>query len=112
MRRAAMALAFVLVAGARSATADEPPAVERARAHYDRGIELFNAGEHPLALVELRRAYEIAPTHRLLYFIGQAEIRVGALAEALQTLEGYLEESGAEVAPGRRDEVLRDIAGL
>ena len=107
--RATLSLIAVLAAATTwSAVAHAAPEDE-ARARVQRGLELYDEGDYRLALVELERAYEIAPSYKLLYNIGQIHIQLGEYARAQRALRRYLEDGGAEIAPERRAEVEKDL---
>jgi len=97
--------------GARVAFADPQPAsVKEAGKHFQRGVSLYNEADYRAALVEFRRAYDIAPNSAVLYNIGQAYYQLQNYAAALTTLERYLSESGA--AAPHRPEVEQTIGTL
>lgn len=101
-------LASVLTLSATAASADD----EEARAHFKRGVELYDEGDYKLALVELERAYEIVPSYKVLYNIGQVHYQLGEYARAHRALRRYLDEGGAEIPADRRAEVEKDLATL
>ena len=86
------------------AHADVPvnSSVKEAGKHFQRGVTLYNEADYRAALVEFRRAYEIAPNAAVLYNIGQTYYQLQNYAAALSTLDRYLTESGA-IAPHRRE---------
>jgi hypothetical protein len=108
-------LAYVLVTALipLSARADPPSPsdVEAARAHYKRGVELYDEKKYEQALVELERADSLAPTHRLLYNIALVQRQLGDVAGALRSFTSYL-AAASEVPPARRTEVERAMAEL
>jgi len=77
-------------------------AVTDAAKHFQRGVTLYNEADYRAALVEFRRAYEIAPNAAVLYNIGQTYYQLQNYAAALIALGRYLTEAGA-TAPHRRD---------
>ncbi len=85
----------------RQSSTAEKEAAERFR----RGLSLFNESEYALALIELERAYQLAPNFRALYNIGLVNIQLGRYANATHSLERYLQDGTAEVAKARREEV-------
>jgi tetratricopeptide (TPR) repeat protein len=110
MRRAALVL---LVASSMTLSSTALGAGEdEARAHFKRGVELYDEGDYKLALVELERAYEIVPSYKVLYNIGQVHYQLGEYARAHRALRRYLDEGGADVEPERRAEVEKDLATL
>src|SRR5262249_23789803 len=50
-------------------------AMDEARAHYSKGVQLYNEGSYDAALVELERANKLAPSYRILYSIGLVKLR-------------------------------------
>jgi hypothetical protein len=94
------------------AYADPQPgsSVKEAGKHFQRGVALYNEADYRAALVEFRRAYDIAPNAAVLYNIGQTYYQLQNYAAALSTLERYLNEAGA-TAP-HRPEVEQTIGTL
>lgn len=97
---------------AHAQTQPEPPAVAQARTHFTRGVELFKEGNYRAALIEFRRAHEIAPNYRLLYNLGQTHQELHDYVSALRAYEQYLDKGGAEIAADRRAEVEAEIKKL
>ncbi len=94
-----------------AATAPEPPGtdVERARVHYDRGIQLYNEENYDAALYEFERAYELAPSFKILYNMARIQRQQNNYAASLLNFRRYLNEGAANVPEDRRKEVERDI---
>jgi hypothetical protein len=84
------------------ADAPSPAAATDAAKHFQRGVTLYNEADYRAALVEFRRAYEIAPNPAVLYNIGEAYYQLQNYAAALVALGRYLTESG-QTAAHRRD---------
>jgi hypothetical protein len=84
--------------------------VKDAGKHFQRGVALYNETDYRAALVEFRRAYEVAPNAAVLYNIGQTYYQLQNYASALTTLERYLIESGATAS--HRREVEQTIETL
>jgi len=82
----------VVIALASAAHADTP--TKEAGKHFQRGVALYNEADYRAALVEFRRAYEIAPNSVVLYNIGETQYQLQNYAAALTTLDRYLNESG------------------
>jgi hypothetical protein len=93
-------------------TAASPEVVAEAKQRFDRGFELYNEGDYPLALIEFNRAYELVPNYRVLYNIGQVCIQLAQYANARRALEEYREKGGTTLSQDRRDAVGRDLAML
>lgn len=99
------ALVSALVVSPVAARADTPATSATAKdagKHFNRGVSLYNEADYRAALVEFRRAYEIAPNALVLYNIGQTFYQLQNYAAALTTLQKYLAEAGP-TAPHRRD---------
>jgi tetratricopeptide (TPR) repeat protein len=94
------------------ATAAEPDGARRASDHFRRGVELYQEGAYRAAIVEFKRAYEIAPNYRLLYNIAQTQIQLLDYHSAAQAYEAYLAEGGADVPEARRREVEDALGAL
>lgn len=88
------------------------PAQEEARQRFERGMQLYNDGAYDLALIELQRAYDLAPSYKLLYNIAQVNAQLSNYAGALRAFEKYLADGGADVAPERRASVEKEIQTL
>jgi tetratricopeptide repeat protein/PEGA domain-containing protein len=84
--------------------------VREAGKHFQRGVSLYTEADYRAALVEFRRAYEIAPNSAVLYNIGETYYQLQNYAAALSTLQRYLSESGATA--GHRREVEQTIDTL
>jgi hypothetical protein len=87
-------------------------AKQEAGTRFRKGLELYNDGDYQAALIEFRRAYELAPNYNVLYNIGQVYFQLQDYAGALTALERYLAEGGAAVNGNRRAEVEKDLAKL
>lgn len=86
------------------AYADTPSAsaIREAGRHFQRGVTLYNEADYRAALVEFKRAHDIAPNPTVLYNIGQTYYQLQNYAAALTTLDRYLAEAGPG-APHRSD---------
>ena len=92
------------------AKADDP--IERARLHYERGLQLFNEENYDAALFEFDRAYELAPSYKILYNMGRIQRQQHNYAAALRSYARYLREGGTGVPPERQAEVEKEISIL
>ena len=113
--------AALLGLAAPAALADPPAAspaaspTKEATKHFHRGVALYNEADYRGALVEFKRAYEIAPNASVLYNVGETYYQLQNYAAALAMLERYLNEAGT-AAPHRREveqtlEILRTRVG-
>jgi hypothetical protein len=87
-------------------------AVERAKIHYDRGIQLYAEENFEAALTEFERAYELSPNFRILYSLALIQRHQNDYAAALANFQRYLREGGAGLPEDRRAEVEKEIAVL
>jgi hypothetical protein len=83
-------------------------ASERFRA----GVRFYKDGDFAAALVEFKRAYELAPNYRVLYNLGQTSQELNDYASALASFEQYLAEGKNEIDAARRKSVEGWIADL
>jgi hypothetical protein len=92
------------------AMADTPSAAAVADAgkHFQRGVMMYNEADYRAALVEFKRAYEIAPNPAVLYNIGQTHYQLQNYAAALTALGRYLTEAGSSAQHRREVEQTID----
>jgi hypothetical protein len=76
----------------------------QARAHYESGVSLFEAGNKEQALVEFQLAHELSPKKENLFMIAQCQYHLGLLKEARANYEEFMAQ------PSSGD--LADIARL
>jgi hypothetical protein len=111
----AVTAALAVAAPSLSALAQSAPAKEQqqeAATRFKKGIELFTDGDYQAALIEFRRANDLAPNFTVLYNIGQVSFQLQDYAGALSALERYLSDGGARIPAARKADVLRDIEKL
>lgn len=113
----ALPLAAALFVAAPSVLAQEakqPSAadIEEAKRRYQRGRELYEDNDLNAALVEIRRAYDLAPNYKLLFDIGQICYQLPDYPCALRTFKQYLADGGANVPEDRKAEVENDLRKL
>jgi hypothetical protein len=92
-----------------SGTASEPDSILAARKHFDLGMQLYREGNARGALIEMSRAYEIAPSPRLLFNIGQTALEAKDYATAYDALSRYLAAEPSDLTPTRRRTVEADL---
>lgn len=85
---------------------------QEAATRFKKGLELFKDGDYQAALIEFRRANELAPNFNVLYNIGQVYFQLQDYPGALNALERYLNEGASSIPASRRAEVQRDIDKL
>lgn len=108
--QASFVVGLVLLAG--SARAAPPSGSEEAKAHYARGVELYNDGAYSAALVELERAQSIAPYFGILHSIGLVKVQLADFVGGIAAFEEYLVAGGEEVPPQRKSEIREKLIQL
>jgi hypothetical protein len=73
---------------------------------------LYEDGQYEQAAIAFARAYELKPSFKLLFNIGQAESELKHYARALEAFTRYLAEGGKQVPPDRIAEVKSEIERL
>lgn len=115
-RIAAFAAALALTAPALPSYAQQATPTkaqqQEAATRFKKGLELFKDGDYQAALIEFRRANELAPNFNVLYNIGQVYFQLQDYPGALNSLERYLSEGASSIPSARRAEVQRDIDKL
>ncbi|TMQ09353.1 MAG: tetratricopeptide repeat protein [Deltaproteobacteria bacterium] len=105
---AALASLALLSGPISMARADAPAPISEAGKHFQRGVQLYGEADYHAALVEFRRAYELAPNPTVLYNIGQTYYQLQNYAAALVALQRYLNEAGASALHRREIEQTID----
>ena len=110
----ALALGLCLLVGSVPAAAQAPTKeqIAEARSHYQKGLELYEESAFDAALIEFQRAYDTAPTYKILYNIGLVYRQLNDYAGSLRSFQKYLDEGGKKVDAKRRAEVEREIEKL
>ncbi len=114
----ALVLALTVFAGAMPARAQVGPRtnqkqkMDEAKPHLDKAVELYDENDFANALIEFKRAYEIAQDWRFLFNVAQAAYQVSNYALALDSFQRYLSEGGAQVDRKRHTFVDGEIAKL
>ena len=92
-----------------SGTTSEPDSSLAASKHFDLGMQLYREGNARGALIEMFRAYAIAPSPRLLFNIGQTALEAKDYATAYDALSRYLAADPPDLTPARRRTVEADL---
>jgi hypothetical protein len=98
--------------GGSGASAPSREAKEEAQRRFEAGKDLYEENDFRGALIEFKRAYQLAPHFKLLYTIAQVHYQLQDYAASLQTFEKYLADGGREIAAARRAEVEKEIERL
>jgi hypothetical protein len=115
---AAMVVAAVLLVPCPPATAQNTPTATQdpresaARVHYERASKLYDAGNLTAAIVELRRAHELRPSHRIQRTIAEVADELHDYASAVRAYERFLRDGGDQVDASDRSHVLTRLAEL
>lgn len=93
---------------------DAPPdgSVDKARASFQQGVELFHEGSFEAAVVEFRKAYRLAPSFRILFNIGQSYYELHDYVNAIRTFQQYLADGKSDIPAARRAEVEEMVEKL
>jgi hypothetical protein len=95
----------------RAALAQEDAMTEAAQ-RFQKGVELFDEGEHEAALAEFHWAYSLKPHFAVLYNIAQCYYATGEHEKALEYFKRYMDEGGDQIPKKRATEVNDAIAHL
>lgn len=108
-KRTYLLVACVLLLPAFGARAD---AASEARARYERAVKLYEDGVFDAALAEFTRAYELNPSFKVLYNVGQVRVALQDYAGAVDTFQTYLREGGGKIPEARTEQVRKELARL
>jgi len=75
--------------------------VALARQHFARGVELYRSGAYDASLAAFTRAYELAPTYRILYNLAQVQAQRQDYVQALELFARYLREGSSAADEAR-----------
>lgn len=89
--------------------AQEP---DPAKAAFDRGLNLYQEEDFSGAAKAFREAYDLKPSWKILFNIGQAEAAAKRYGLALEALQKYLVEGGDDVPTDRGQEVRSEVKRL
>jgi hypothetical protein len=80
-----------------------------ARTEFNRGIDLFAEQKYEAAVASFRKAYELKPTWKLLYNIGQCEAALKRFGLSIDAFEQYLAQGGDDIPSDKLDYVLDEL---
>lgn len=112
VRRVGLCLSLITSLLATPAVAYAQGAENDAGAHFERGVSFFKDKNFTAAMVEFKRAYEIDPNWVVLYNIGWTARELQHYSEALDALERFLQEGGAQVEADQKKQVDAWVAEL
>lgn len=82
---------------------------EDAKALFEQARAAFHDGKYAEAADMFRAAYEMRPSWKILFNIGQSEAAAARYGLALEAFELYLVQGADDVPQERRDEVLKEV---
>lgn len=103
-------VALTMIALTASAAAQPQGDTIEAGKRFTAGVALYNEADYRAALVEFKRAYDIAPAPAVLYNIGQTHYQLQNYAAAYLTLTRYLAEAGGGAE--HKEEVTKTLQTL
>ncbi len=100
-------------AGPPPATPPPKATVDEARQRYQKALKLYEKeGAVDAALAEMQRAYDLAPSYKILYNLGQVARTARDYALALHTFKRYLADGAHGVDKQRRAKISKEIKEL
>jgi tetratricopeptide (TPR) repeat protein len=114
--RLSRATQFAILIGAiflgRNLAADEEKTDAEAKKMHELGVDLAKQEKYEEATKAFRRAYDLRPSWKLLFNIGQCEAGSKRYGHALTAFERYLVEGGDSVPEERRTYVAKELERL
>jgi hypothetical protein len=104
-------LCFAKIAKAEEA-GDAAAADRKAKIQFEEGVRMFQEGDFDSAAIAFERAYELRPSYKILYNVGQVESELKHYFRASEAYKKYLDQGGTEISPERRNEVIAQIERL
>jgi hypothetical protein len=95
-----------------AAAVPTPEGKREAGERFQRGVKFHKDAEYRAALIEFKRAYDLAPNYLVLYNLGQTSRELQDHASALRYFERYLAEGDKEIAAKRRHDVEQWVEEL
>ncbi len=105
-------LVFASAAFAQGQPRTQKQKIEEGTPHFQIGVELYDENDFANALIEFKRAYEIAQDYHVLFNVSQTYYQMQNYAGALDAFQRYLVEGGANLARDRRAYVEKEIQRL
>ena len=90
----------------------EPSVEDEAMIQFEQGREFFNQGRFEKAAIALKRAFELRPSYKILYYLGWAESETADYSRAVNAYNGYLAEAPEETEADRIAEVKGEVEKL
>jgi len=102
-------------AAAKAAPAPEDDVQVKAREHYSKGKELYEAQNYADAMVEFQAAYDLKPHPTVLKSVAECKLQIGDIPGAIDAFERVLSDPATtkkDEAKARLDEVKAMMASL
>jgi hypothetical protein len=103
---------LVVAAIGLSTSAAAADAASEARTRYERAVKLYEDGVYDAALVEFSRAYQLNPSYKVLYNLGQVRVAMLDFAGALEAFQQYLRDGGGQIPNARVEAVTQELSRL
>ncbi len=104
--------ACALIALTAPAAAADTVSLQEAKAHFTAGLEHLKNKQYNEAYRELTKSYETNPRWTVLGNLGIAADELERDGEAIDCMERYLTEGGADISPKEQRQVRRDLDRL
>jgi hypothetical protein len=98
--------------GNTGSTATNKQKIDEAMPHFTRGVELYDENDFSNALIEFKRAYDIAQDYHVLFNVAQTYYQMQNYAGALDSFQRYLTQGGTAIARDRRLYVEKEVQKL
>jgi len=95
-----------------SSFAQDEDKKRQARELYNQAIKSYERGEHKDAAAAFRKAYELRPSYKILFNLGQAEASSGRYGLAMEAFQQYLVLAKDEISEERKEYVFREISRI
>ncbi len=116
MRAKYIAVAFAIAAMTAQDVSAQPRTskqrIEEAMPHFRRAVDLYDENDFSGALIEFKRAYDIAQDYHVLFNLAQAYYQTQNYAGALESFQHYLDAGGGAIDNKRRAYVEGEIQKL
>ena len=109
MRGSTTTTAFILAITFAFQVAAADEAKKKAVEEFNKGTELFEKKDYEGATKSFRTAYDLSPTWKLLFNIGQCEAALKRYGLSIEAFEKYLAEGGDDIPIEKKDYVLDEL---
>lgn len=85
---------------------------DKAKAHYDKGVALYNQKNYEKAIIQFEAAYELYDEYIVVKKIADTELALGNKSRALEAYKKYLVDGGNRIDGKTRKSVERTVTNL